>query len=1030
CFYTYGNNPNYGFIYRKPIFSMTESIRMAEDIVAMRMTTPFQSPSDFTGYLHRWNKGYDAKERLANRDPVYKFSSTLGATDLNNAHRYRDVVQQNRRGRILGYLLSPKPMSNELIWDDALPKSIDHKLHGLGGNGWPYQPNESFNIRSIFDLFDPHEIGSRAQFSTGSFRFQSLGIQSSSGKSQATAKLTATRDMFFRVDIFSQQDFVRTCSDPLSGASTLGSLWVTYPEMPGVPPSTWEGHLALRPRQQECPMGDNLVMRAPLSGYEAIPVTSQTNLWPSGPRKLLGPSENPARGKFLNSLRPKPGEAIPSLFPANASEVDTASDLLPGGGIRVSPYHNNFFRASTGAMGVFPPEYENRREALLVMRNAIISDADDALLPVPDYPPGSVFDPGPLVKVLPNFHEGSISFYFKPRFSVAYMASNNHAQTLFYTPFVIKDQETAARLGSLGVIDLDQVRDTFVASMRLVWRPVDDVSPVFTKLDSVYGAGAWPWVQPFDEGGVIVPHQVATGPYLFSDMSGYTAFPGQEGYLMTRYAADPVTNIQFFNQSGMQPNGDLMEGHWGAPRPHAAEGLEVEFLITKQAFGVDTANVGNSVANIGYPTWNGLDGLSPLALGCAYINPVATGLYLMDTCDPAKPDYHTVRKSFILGHPWSLDPATRGRGPLDRNGNHQCLVEPGRWNHIFMAWRNLFDLLNNGSPHKGGCLAVWVNGTFKKVLAGSRYEVAGLFFHQDYYPAYRTGNVTIQGTLADFWYNSMYTTPGYPTHITQVITHPTFHLQNTSTGARDFLALAPMGTDNHTHLMNVAFMRPENGLNNVKKQRLFSHFPLRFYFGHEPVTNRPAMTSNYFVSNMTWGAFMDIQIFDKADPALFATDGGFKANPALPTYDTFSVYASDTTVEPALRVYPGLMAPEMDRVVSVAWSASLPEFHQFWDDQHDAVAGPDALDSQKLFLSTKVGGANESTFQLSQDPTDPSPVYSWKPEEPMQLSNPIDLLLELTFMGPSKVYATPLVHSIEVIYKKKMKAPLRGFSWE
>ncbi|MGE4159355.1 MAG: hypothetical protein AB7F75_09710 [Planctomycetota bacterium] len=1024
CYYTYGSA--FPFIYKRPLFSMTESIRLAEDIVVRRNQAPFAGPSDFLDFLRNWNKGYDAKEKNTSQLAAHKFTSSLGATSLNNAFRYRDVVQQNRRGRILGYLLNPIPMSTELIWDDALPKSIDPKVHGLGGShvGSPYQASEGFQVRFLFDLFDPHERTVKADVSTRTFRLWAYGIVSSLGKSLAVERISATRDMFFKLEIYSQKDFQVACRDPLLNASSLGGQWVTYPEMPGLPPSTWEGHLALKPQLQVCPMGEDLRLRAPLSGYEATPITNQPDLWPVGSRQLVGPSESPARGKLLNSLRPNPSEPIPSLFPSNPAEVDTASDLLPGGGIRMSPYHNCFYRTYTGAFGL-PLQYYTRREALLVFRNARVHDADDAIMPTPVDPPTAPHDPGPVGKVLPRFHEGAVSFYFKPRFAVAYSVQNNHAETLFYTPFVIEDQETTQRLLNFSIPNPSNVRSTFVASMRLLRRPVDDVVNVATQLNNVYPT--WPWVLPYEIvlGGMPVPHQSNAGPFLFSNMHGYESLGGVKGFLMTRYA-QPVSGPYFFNQASSVPNGDGREGHWGARNPHAAEGLELEFLITKFASSVITDNVLNTSVNPTYQLWDSNDAMSLLGQRCAYINPMDKGLYLLDTADPSKPDYHTVRKSFILGHPWNMGtPASDlGMGPRDRMGNHQCLVEPGRWNHIFLAWRDLYDLLNNGSAHKGGCLAVWVNGTFRKVLAGSHFEVAGLFFQQDYYPAYRhESGSSFEGGPTDYWYNPLYLASDYPLNLQQVVTFPSFQVQDIVSGRKNALPLAPMGTDGHSHLMNVAYMRPENGNFNVKKQLLYTHFPSRFHFGHEPCTMRTA-TSNpfnpHFVSNVTWGAYMDVQIFSKANDSVLAADGGFEPNPDLPDYDNFSVYPPDASGDPAI-LYPCNLAPEIDNVVAVSWSASLPEFHQFWDDQNDAVSGPDPLDRQRLALRIEIAGNTEADLVLSQDPAE-IPVDHWRPSNPMRLANTEDLKLILNFAGPQKVYATPLVHGVEILYRGKRPA--------
>ncbi|MGE4159606.1 MAG: hypothetical protein AB7F75_10985, partial [Planctomycetota bacterium] len=706
------NHPcNYAYVGRtrisgNPLYSMTESIQCARDLILRRTPAPQDySLAPLRSWFSAWGKGYDAKHLVASRN--FRFTSTLPLPLLSNVDYYYDTATQRFRGSLLFQLLNPNANLNSLVWDEAMPGRLDNSVMAL--------TDQSYMIRNakyayMFDQLDPHERGNALECSGGGYRVDSLGFCVDGAKKLAQARLSTHAKVHDKTVITSQRDFDKTCRDPVTEAPELGRDWISYPESGGLL-ADYDGHLALKPRLQVCPYGQGPPsLRCKLNGQEDNPTeTEPPGYWPRGDRVLMGPAENPARGKFLNSLNPEPGSPISALIPTSIAEVDTASDLMPGGGVRMSPWNNSPARNGNNPS---PGMYPNRREALLVLRNDKVTPADDDNYPSLDHTPGSA----DLEPALSNPQEGAVSFYFKPRFTPQRKGVRDAGHCLFYTNFVIQDEESMDRLLNLGGGVISPVLEKapygpYHVQMRLSWAPLPNKSyGIYYQFNSL--PYVWPYVQPFYIGGVQVPHQGGTQPLLFSDMSGVKNSAGELGYL-----PNYVTMFAFFDfVFGLSsvPNGDGMEGHFGSMNPYVWETLTLEMIFTKYA-AMDPAhhdedNYNHQMMNSTYPDWNNDDLVSTTASAFARWNNKDKPLYIMDTMHPTdvlnSTGFHTVRKAFYLSHPYDMRAgATRGRGPVDSRKNPQFLIQPGRWNHIFLAWRNMWDLLNDGSSHKGGSLA-------------------------------------------------------------------------------------------------------------------------------------------------------------------------------------------------------------------------------------------------------------------------------------------------------------------------------------
>lgn len=1019
--FNYGTMP--AILPEEPLHSMTESIQMARDLIARRTTARFTGFRDLRAFLLSWDNGHDAKQLGATEGQ--EFLTTYPGSSLYYVGNYEDRGSQNVRQQILLHLLNPNLNLNCLVLDEALPRSFDNSIVGIGADGYDCYASRPFYRRFFFDKFDPHLLGATLSFESPDFSAECLGYHiGPTGKRLGQSSLTASFSAFEILTLTSQKDFD-------AAATNLGNEWVSYPEMPGVAPSHRDGHLALKPTIPDASsLGGTNVLSVSLNGYEPDPTqTTPQGHWPRGSRVLQGPNELPARGQFLNSLNPEPGSPVPSLFPATLSDVDAVSDLLPGGGIRVSSY-NNSLDLSRGVAG--PPDvWKNRREAMLVLRNAKTSDTVDANLP-----DSSLFLPG-LPKALPSYHEGLISFFVKPSSYPIYSSSgyknNRGMQTLFYTNFIVFDQETRSRALSLGLSASEaNIQATYVAHLKLSWGAL--MNEEGFRFNAV--PPTWPLVQPYDTPSSFFG-QSASGPHYFSGMTGHTV-DGQTGYLFGTNSLDPA-GARIFGDPYTYAGLPTQEGHWSVENPYAEERLQLEFVMVKYAdFDPDHMGSFNSINNQGldptYDTWDASDVMSPLGRSCQYVMPVSRPLNLYDTSDPSCPGHHAVRKTFVIGHPFNLQPgADRGKGPLDSRGNHQGLVGFGRWNHIVIGWKSLFNLLDNapGGAH-GGALAVYVNGAFRKAV--DDFEIAGLLTQQDYFEGYPSATLT-----DDPWMSGgagphgAYS--GNPTlkHKTNMVPWPVSPVLDPEEG--DYF---PMSAPYHNmfsvspSLSDHTYSRGRGLNNDVRKTALLTRFPSRFYFGFEPhhfenysVANNPVTTlMPYFGQNFFQGSMMGIDIFNAPAGALSTPDGGFVGE--LPGYSDFSVYPTDTSASPLI-LKPLLLSQNSSSVVAVRMNAHLPDYHQFWDDHEATPPGPDPQDMQELTTDVWVNGQNEGVLTLSQSSVLTTSEL-WFAPAPLSPADPGALEIRLSFRGPQRVMSTPVVENIDVIQMPPVN--FTRFNWE
>lgn len=1047
----------------KPLFSMTESIQMARELILKRRKNHFQfSMSDFRDVLRSWRSGYDAKYQHV-WAPDHQFNTVVWSrpvAQFDMVDRFYDFHHGHRRVQILAELLNPHVNDVRVVWDEALSQGVDNKKNRLIMA--PDNPS-----KGIFFQFDEtndasSEKGPEVCFQSRVMSMSSLGWTAPNGEK----RMLSTRvRLFERMDIGTQKDFIDTGYDPNNGASSLGS-WVSYPELPSVNviPCEWTGHLALKPSTFQCPWGHTPRLRVKLNGYEPSPTDpvdsngTSVKAWPKGPRGLQGPSALPARGAFRNSLNPAPQTAITSLYPSQSDDIDEACDLMPGGGIRMSPWNNSPMRAINGM------NWYNSREALLVLRNALVEDSDDDQLPNENYQ----LPDGQPSMVLPHLHEGAISFYVKPRFLPEFShvptptAPSGGVATLFFMPFSVMDKETEQRCVLSGMsLGESLIRSQFVGSLRLTWsqyNPFGDDNKVYDQKPR--SDFRWPAVANF--GGVgAFPGQVDAGPFYFSSMEGFEDIvydPPPMGFVMTRNMIWPsLGGSRFFGDVSVA-SGDGIQGHWRVPNPYSNEMIVLEWDIHKMASNQEVVSERlyasqNSVTNM-WGTWDSSDGFKDLAYKTSYLQPPSIPLYLYDDSDLNHKEYHSVRKCFYLQGPKMFDNiAMKGRGPTDSRGDLQALVETGRWNHFFIGWRNLYAVLGNSPPTMGGSLCVYINGSFRKT-APLGFETGSIFFNFDSSPAYRgfgAGGVNSSSWDPDlhsiYQQSFLYWGPlrrigGYAASKTFAV--PCSQLLGGAMSRPIYPSSPPMldmgigiEPSMYPYYSNdTVGILPEYAEHSPRKMYLHQRFPPRFYFGFEPHTISCHSgiifdSHSYFPSNITWASFMDIQIFDSftdnSNDSPLAADGGFL--PELPNYfsspnDGFTPYPNLQSAQPA-SFFPLLKGAWASRVVGhmdlvgISMVAQLPEFHKFWDDQNPGIAGADALDAQQMSVNWYLQGNPIGTLNLSQVPGT-APRYQLECKHALnQGLDAMDLYGEVNFSGPHVVFSTPLIESFELTFMRR-----------
>lgn len=1036
CAILYG--PANNLIKDKPLFSMTESIRLSQDLILQRNQDQFgHSMCGLRNFLRGWHKGFDAKftDVFA---PDHQFNTVvwgLPDTQFDEVSNYYDYFHGHRRVQILAELLNPHVNDSRVIWDEALPLAVENRKNRLTTANNPF--------KGLFFTMDEmeqssHEVGAYASFQSTTLVFSSLGWTSPG----VEERLITTRvRLFDKLSVGTQKEFVEACRDPVTLTSNLVD-WVTYPELPGVAPSVITGHLAIKPLCPPCPFGEDLQLRVKLNAYDPDPDPTQpkdafgahVDAWPIGNRTIAGGANVKARGIFRNSLQPPPAGPITSLYPVG--NIETATDLLPGGGIRMSPWSNSRLRGSFNGTN-----WPNRREALLVLRNSLMTPADDVALPSQSH------DPGNPPFVLPSFHEGAISFYLKPRFHCDAPGSKGAAACLFYMPFNAIDMETQDRCLADGLLPAEAfTRSQFTGSLRLSWwsHPHWVTGPRFNLTPDV--TWKWPAVSPFAG----FPGQFDPGPYYFANMEGRNDPAGSGlGYVFDNLA--PVFGV------APVPGGDGIEGHWRVPNPSSNEVLVLEWEIHKYADHDDFTSVDSTLpvphvgVSAGWGLWDSADDFTPVARGCSYQVPLSRPLWLYDTSDPIKPEYHSVRKCFYMERPvkWVAGPEN-GTQPRDRRGDMQALLETGRWNHVFIAWRDLWGVLGNSPPTQGGCLAVYLNGSYRKV-SPMGHESSAIFFNMDSSQAYRgSTDPTInhswwlapeqhayyqqgnyQGPLSTWGatvsgFGKIYCIPMPAGHTILPLSPPMWQ----------HLTTVPLSPALPTELMSMGMGYSNvfySHLDSPRKRNLVREFPPQFYFGFEPHTvyreAAGALTvnrHNYGASNIVWGSYMDIQIFAKATQAglhsPLQSDGGFI--PELNGFsDTMLVYPRTTYVE----IYPLLVGSASDvllrksKLVGVSWSAHIPEYHQFWDDQNAAVVGPDADDVQELSARVICRGVQlgsvDPSFLVSQLPSSPIRHHSLL-ATPMEVGLVDDIVMKVDLKGPRVTMSTPIIENIDLVFQR------------
>ncbi|MGE4159294.1 MAG: hypothetical protein AB7F75_09375 [Planctomycetota bacterium] len=986
-----------------PVLSMTDCLLLANTLDQRRKTQPFSNLTSIGDAIRTWNGSYDGRKNVYDARTM----TTPWFTE------YMDPYMGNAREYVLAYLLNHHINSNHLVWDEAQVPAWNQRILSLGKNAAQYGFRD-FSYKPIFDKFMPHKIGATFAMGHGQHDIVCKGYRlAEDGRILATSQITTRVLCHSTIDLHIQSDLIQAAIEPGTNTLTLGNEWVTYPEFPSSAPAEWDGQLALMPLRNISPYGANKLLQVPLTGYEDNPTSPDVGgTWPRGNRLLNGPSENPARGKLANSLNPAPGDGMRPLIPDTFDDGLYANDLLPGGGIRMSPYHNTLSFNLDGS-----GSYTNRREALLVLSNH--ENEVDYDFPDPE------IDLSGNSKVLKTMHSGAVSFYFKPRFSCTRTSGNLSGgnQTLFAFPFVIYDPETKDRAQAMGhPINHSEIMSFYTALMRLCWGPNESsMGGRFCQTPV-----PWPWVPGYDHSSFA--GQIASGEHLFPNMWGFDV-SGENGYFLAENMTEALSGI-FDTTSPWGPSGDGKPWHWSAPNPYAEERLQLEFIITKYAdvpymdYETDQQSVKN--LNPTFHDWDDKDAVSKTAQTGAFTTDKALNLY--DSSDKDLGGFHTLRKTFFIGHPHVIAPGPdKGQGPRDSQGNHQPLVAPGRWNHIFIAWMDLFDLLNNdgsSAESKGGALAVYINGAFNKT-SPKGYSIAGLFVQQDLSELFSSGTFGPPSPWEPGKKHVIYQASGnynplrYP-H--KYYTFPYFKFATVEDPFEFIHQIPPLhyGHPNGCLIHSYDYSRISVGAFSSRNEPLYMKFPSRFYFGFTPFTQHDYDGSGnlretpYGIGSITWGSFMDIQIFDRPDASIWDSNAGFAHE--LPNWTDFSVYPAGTS-NPAI-FYPLKLLQKQAaippyKIVGASWDAHLPEFHEFWDDQD--APGPDDHDSQTLKCLVNVAGITQCEFIESQDPSN-TELHHWECTTPITVSSVADMNFEIFFKGQKVTMGTPIVESFELVW--------------
>ncbi|MGE4159449.1 MAG: hypothetical protein AB7F75_10190, partial [Planctomycetota bacterium] len=586
----------------------------------------------------------------------------------------------------------------------------------------------------------------------------------------------------------------------------------------------------------------------------------------------------------------------------------------------------------------------------------------------------------------------------------------------------------------------------FAGQIRLSWTPIPSAAYTFNN-----NPAPFPYVRSFESMNPIV----TPSPHYFPFMKGLPmgASGLQYGHQLSDSSRDsglPGTGTALFTlfpwNTSVASSSNCQLGAWNtAPM----ESLVLEFSISKYA-SIDETNGQYSTysATMGFPgyhwkTWDADDAMSLLGTQCAYLQDSSKPLNLFDTSGDGAPgvyygEFHTVRKAFQINHPIDVSTtASRGRSLLSHGFHHQPMVAPGRWNHFFIAWKNLWDLMDNSTPsHMGGCLAVYINGFFNKQIQNvhpsdgllSTFNMAGLFVQSDYSEAYR-GNGT-----PNYWsiWQPLFAHPQYGNTTTynafrQKACHipfPTTASVVAMTEGSYIPMFGEFGTPN-IKISDIGYERPPVTMDKIGYLSPYLHksTPPRLYFGCQPLAPFNQRDREHFLQpfGIPFGTFMDIQVFD--GPAATLSDGAAGFNDKLiPGMENYSIFPN----EAQFVCYPMNILGEFERqkVAAIRWSCHMPEFHKFWDDQSSLLKGPDREDSQQLVLRVTLNGSEVAVMGKSQDPlystyADPDMVEQWLATTPKLIESKSDLKLTLKFSNSESnatlnTTSTPIIEDIDV----------------
>ncbi|MGE4159880.1 MAG: hypothetical protein AB7F75_12380, partial [Planctomycetota bacterium] len=1023
-------------------------------------------------FIRKWRGAYDGRDSMSPRK----------ISNYADCKYFQDSFYGWERVNLLAHILNPHLNSNNFVLDEALPRGFSNKALSIGINGLEgasLKGDRPFHHRLIFDKFDPHFTGGHLATAGSSFDIISWGWSLDPQRSvQGRTRIRTSVEPFEVLHIHNQKDWNTACPD-------LGDTWISYPEAPrdstaaatGPQPSLWDGQLALKPLPgagKVVPWGNpaTQTIHIPLHPYDPAhhpthnAVGISDDVWPQGSRVIPESMNGKLNNKLCNSLAPSPSITdIPSVFPANYGQIDTASDLVPGGGIRVSPWHNSGILPNDPSYLPSASDTRNdclRKEAILVLRNAKVDQVVDNACPNTN-PPGLPVLPTKPAMALPDFKQGTISFYFKPAMTPPNPDTPLHVQgrTLFFAPFIIEDQETENRImtqASLAsYVATAPQRKWFSGHIRLVWGTLHNAyygqtnynefllcynQPV--RMGSAGTVVRWPMLQT-----------VATAGWPgFTQNATVVNFPTMNGLTISGNAGSIPCNLTgiFSTQSYpiaypaiSQALGASTQGVDYSPYPFPNEMLLLECQINKLAYippdsgtFVGLGSTLPPMKNASWDSWNVSDEPSALANSASYFNGAATPLHLFDTRDPARADFHNVRKVFIIGPPVDIS-TTPGDSFRDANGFHQPLVVPGRWNHFLIAWRNMWKLLDNTTAnHKGGCLAVWINGTYRRSVQSK--QIGGMFVMQDTSLVYKTLSTSPANNNMKGWWE----TPSLNTNNPQQTgTAAPNNYSNTeylgktwsipfSIQSMGVLTSANMirlsGSVPIPHPGEVGFATTPNGhlriydvcsnfgFHKMMAPDVWLWLPPRLYFGCQPHAQTDPFAVDYphfFPTGIAWGSFMDIQVFGAPASSIIPSpgdDGSFR--PDLPNFSSYSPYSGSAPldIEP-LRV---LRSPKT-KILAVRLSAYLPEFSKFWDERNALVAGPDSFDCQSLKWSIEWKGITQDQLILTQDPTVTS-TLSWSAPSKLDASTNSDFVLKMNFTAPEPVYSTPIVETLEMIH--------------